>query len=86
MLSFTHLTVGAPVAIYGRTYNVTVCDAFTRDFLTREGVAVGPDEHTPEGLHDEGNACALLGAIGMGVRGRASPHPSPLFVSFLSTS
>ena len=37
-LTFHHLRVGEPVVIYGREYNVTACDDFTREFLAREGV------------------------------------------------
>ena len=68
-LTYHHLAVGRPVVLYGRTYNVIACDAFTREFLAREGVAVAPNRDAPPGLRDEGNVCALLGAIGLGERG-----------------
>ena len=59
-LTFRHFNVGSPVVIYGRSFNVIACDAFTRDFLAREGVHMAPDEQAPAGLTDEGNICALL--------------------------
>ena len=68
-LSFVNFVVGEPISIYGRVFNVIACDAFTRDFLAREGITMAPDEEAPAGLEDEGNTCALLGAIGMGPRG-----------------
>lgn len=83
-LTFRHLNVGRSVQLYGRTFSVVACDAFTRDFLTREGVDVLPDEEAPASLQDEGNTCALLGAIGMGARGiggrpqsTSAFHPQP---------
>ena len=42
-------------------------DAFTRDFLQTEGIAVAPDQPFPPTLVDEGPG--VLGTIGMGVRG-----------------
>ena len=52
---------------YGRAYHVVGCDAFTREFLVREGITVAPDGVVPRALVDEGPG--VLGTIGMGVRG-----------------
>ena len=39
--------VGVDVVIFSRTYSILACDAFTRDFLTREGATVPPDVPFP---------------------------------------
>jgi len=50
-LGIEHLTVGADLSLYGRTFHITGCDAFTREFLTAQGIAVAPDEAAPEDPH-----------------------------------
>jgi len=67
-LTFQHLQVGTPCTIYGRTFHITACDAFTRAFLQREGIEVAPDTAAPQGLDDEGNVCSVSGAIGRGLQ------------------
>lgn len=66
-LAIADFQIGRPVTIYGRVYNVVCADAFTRDFLQTEGIAVAPDQPFPPTLVDEGPG--VLGTIGMGVRG-----------------
>lgn len=47
-ITVNDLNVGAEVTIYGRTYMLTNCDKFTRDFLTKLGVAVPDPVGVPE--------------------------------------
>eukprot|EP01107_Rhizomastix_libera_P007530 TRINITY_DN2246_c0_g1_i1.p1 TRINITY_DN2246_c0_g1~~TRINITY_DN2246_c0_g1_i1.p1 ORF type:complete len:617 (+),score=136.01 TRINITY_DN2246_c0_g1_i1:18-1868(+) len=42
------LNVGIDITIYAKTFHVTKCDSFTRDFLGRLGRDVGLDEESPE--------------------------------------
>jgi len=48
ILGVGHLTVGANLTLYGRTFHITACDEFTREFLTAQGVEVAADEGVPE--------------------------------------
>ena len=66
-LTYRDFVVGGSLKLYGVDYAVVACDAFTREFLTREGIDVAPDSTTPPALIDEGPG--VLGTIGMGVRG-----------------
>jgi hypothetical protein len=66
-LTHRDFVVGGSLKLYGVDYAVVACDAFTREFLTREGIDVAPDSTTPPALIDEGPG--VLGTIGMGVRG-----------------
>ena len=66
-LAHADFVVGGVLTIYGRAYHVVGCDAFTREFLVREGITVAPDGVVPRALVDEGPG--VLGTIGMGVRG-----------------
>ena len=66
-LTHADFVVGGVLSLYGRAYHIVGCDAFTRDFLVREGFVVAPDGIAPRALVDEGPG--VLGTIGMGVRG-----------------
>lgn len=66
-LTHADFVVGGVLSLYGRAYRIVGCDAFTRDFLVREGFVVAPDGVAPRALVDEGPG--VLGTIGMGVRG-----------------
>ena len=46
-LGTTDLWVGAPVPLYGRTFHIVGCDAFTRTFLEEQGVAMPDDLEWP---------------------------------------
>jgi len=59
--------VNSEVFLYGRSYHITKCDGFTREFLTKQGVVVPEDGDVPSSLIDEGPG--VLGVIGMGTRG-----------------
>ena len=65
-LAIADFQIGS-VAIYGREYNVVCCDAYTREFLRKEGLTIAADVPFPDTLVDEGPG--VLGTIGMGVRG-----------------
>ena len=66
-LAIADFQIGSTVAIYGREYNVVCCDAYTREFLRKEGLTIAADVPFPDTLVDEGPG--VLGTIGMGVRG-----------------
>eukprot|EP00051_Salpingoeca_urceolata_P016671 m.223208 g.223208 ORF g.223208 m.223208 type:complete len:552 (+) comp18748_c0_seq2:177-1832(+) len=42
------LNVGVTLTIYGRAFRFTDCDAFTADYLTRNGIVLNDPEETPE--------------------------------------
>eukprot|EP00959_Pyramimonas_sp_CCMP1952_P349968 7332587-Pyramimonas_sp.AAC.1 len=42
------LNVGTEVTFYARTFHITGCDPFTRDFLCNSGVEVAPDFEAPQ--------------------------------------
>ncbi|CAB3385455.1 Hypothetical predicted protein [Cloeon dipterum] len=44
---WTDLNVGGSVWLYGRTYQLASCDAFTREFLERHGISVGGEIVVP---------------------------------------
>jgi hypothetical protein len=45
--------VGIEVTIYGRVFNITNCDAFTREWLSGLGLEVGEASEVPSDPHKE---------------------------------
>lgn len=46
-LHFQDFAVGDVVSFYGRTYTITDCDAFTRDFMAAVGIEMAPSQSAP---------------------------------------
>lgn len=42
-VSFEDFVIGGTLEVYGRSFNVLSCDAFTREFLTNSGITVNAD-------------------------------------------
>ncbi|CAD7704926.1 unnamed protein product [Ostreobium quekettii] len=52
-ISWRDVTVGQPLAIYGRQFHITGCDAYTRGFMLSKGVSVAEDKKLPEGPYQK---------------------------------
>jgi Ca2+-binding EF-hand superfamily protein len=50
---FQDIDVGSDTTFYGRTYHITDCDAFTRDFLAAIGHEVGAGEAIPSDTYTD---------------------------------
>ncbi|KAK6112667.1 hypothetical protein QQG55_48555 [Brugia pahangi] len=46
-LHWTDLNVAKDIHLFSRTYRITACDHYTRDFLTKEGIEVNEEEEIP---------------------------------------
>ena len=46
------IQAGQIITLYGRTYQITSVDAFTRHYLTERGIPVAPDEQIPACPYD----------------------------------
>jgi hypothetical protein len=52
LLTWRDLCVGGNVNLYGHTYHLLGCDAFTRSWLQQQGSEQPPDSDWPEGPYD----------------------------------
>ncbi|ORZ31346.1 hypothetical protein BCR44DRAFT_1463879 [Catenaria anguillulae PL171] len=50
---FSDLSVGQEITFYARTFKITGCDAFTRDFLANLGLSVPANEDLPNDPYEE---------------------------------
>ncbi|VVC44047.1 Uncharacterised domain DM10,Domain of unknown function DUF1126 [Cinara cedri] len=48
MYYYTDLNVGVELLINTKTYKLCSCNSFTRDYMTKEGISVHPNETMPE--------------------------------------
>lgn len=51
MWHWSDLNNGVELSFYGITYRLCSCDLFTKQFLSSQGVVVGPDEPVPDDLY-----------------------------------
>jgi hypothetical protein len=56
LLTWQGLSVGSELQLYGRTYHLLGCDAFTRCWLQQQGCEPAPDAEWPEGELPAGRA------------------------------
>lgn len=52
LLTWRDLHVGSTLKLYGRTYHLLGCDAFTRSWLQQQGSEQAADSDWPEGPYD----------------------------------
>jgi len=64
IINFNDLAVGVDLSFYGRTFHLTDCDAFTREFMAQMGAPMGPAEEIPSDAYATTRAPKTKPAVG----------------------